>query len=104
MAVAQRMYARALFQASLGADRLEAVSTDLAALATTLDDVPGLRAFLRNPQIEPDGKAEVLGQITAGAGLEIPLASIVKGILTSLYPGVLRTVLSVGSAGFLAPT
>ena len=26
-----------------------------------------MRAFLRNPQIEPAGKAEVLGQITAGA-------------------------------------
>ncbi len=67
MAVPQRMYARALFQASQEAGRLEAVSTDLAALATTLDDVPELRAFLRNPQIEPAGKAEVLGQITAGA-------------------------------------
>jgi F-type H+-transporting ATPase subunit delta len=67
MAVAQRMYARALFQAAQEAGRLEAVSTDLAALATTLDDVPELRAFLRNPQIDPDGKADVLGQITAGA-------------------------------------
>jgi len=67
VAVAQRMYARALFQAAGEAGRLEAVSTDLAALAATFDDVPELRAFLRNPQIEPDGKAEVLGQITAGA-------------------------------------
>src|SRR3990170_9167657 len=67
MAVAQRMYARALFQAAQEAGRIEAVSTDFAALAATLDDVPELRAFLRNPQIEPAGKAEVLGQITAGA-------------------------------------
>ena len=67
MAVAQRMYARALFQAAQEAGRLEAVSTDLAALAAALDDVPELRAFLRNPQIEPAGKAEVLEQITAGA-------------------------------------
>jgi len=67
MAVAQRMYARALFEAAQEAGRLEAVSTDLAALATTLDEVPELRAFLRNPQIEPAGKAEVLEQVTVGA-------------------------------------
>ena len=66
MAVAQRMYARALFEAAQDEGRLEAVSTDLAALAGTLEAVPELRAFLRNPQIEPVGKAEVLGQIAAG--------------------------------------
>jgi len=67
VAVAQRMYARALFEAAQDAGRLEAVSTDLAALATTLDEVPELRAFLRNPQIEPAGKAEVLEQVAVGA-------------------------------------
>jgi F-type H+-transporting ATPase subunit delta len=65
MAVAQRMYARALFEAARDAGRLEAVSADLAALAATLEDVPELRAFLRNPQIEPAGK--VLEQISVGA-------------------------------------
>ena len=67
MAVAQRMYARALFEAARDEGRLEAVAADLAALAATLEDVPELRAFLRNPQIEPAGKAEVLEQISAGA-------------------------------------
>ena len=67
MAVAQRMYGRALFEAAQDAGRLEAVSSDLAQLATSLDEVPELRAFLRNPQIEPAGKAEVLEQVTAGA-------------------------------------
>jgi F-type H+-transporting ATPase subunit delta len=67
MAVAQRMYARALFEAAQDAGRLEAISADLAALAAMLDEVPELRAFLRNPQIEPAGKAEVLAQVTAGA-------------------------------------
>jgi len=65
--VAQRMYARALFEAAQDAERLDAVSTDLAQLASSLDEVPELRAFLRNPQIEPAGKAEVLEQVTAGA-------------------------------------
>jgi F-type H+-transporting ATPase subunit delta len=64
MAVAQRMYARALFEAAQDAGRLEAVSADLAVLAAMLDEVPELRAFLRNPQIDPAGKAEVLAQVT----------------------------------------
>ena len=64
MAVAQRMYARALFEVAQDAGRLEAVSADLAALAAMLDEVPELRAFLRNPQIDPAGKAEVLAQVT----------------------------------------
>jgi F-type H+-transporting ATPase subunit delta len=67
VAVAQRMYARALFEAARDEGRLEAVSADLAALAATLEEVPELQAFLRNPQIEPAGKAEVLEQISAGA-------------------------------------
>ena len=65
MAVAQRMYARALFEAAQEAGRVDGVSADLAALAGAMDDVPQLRAFLRNPQIEPTGKAEVLGQLAA---------------------------------------
>jgi F-type H+-transporting ATPase subunit delta len=67
MAVAQRMYARALFRAAQEADRLEQVSADLGALARALDEVPELGAFLRNPQIDPAGKAEVLGELTADA-------------------------------------
>jgi F-type H+-transporting ATPase subunit delta len=61
------MYARALFEAAQEADRIEAVSSDLGALATAIDEVPELRAFLRNPQIEPEGKAAVLEQLVAGA-------------------------------------
>ena len=67
MAVAQRMYARALFQAARDAGRLEEVATDLAALASALEEIPELRAFLRNPQVEPAGKAAVLEEISAGA-------------------------------------
>jgi len=67
MAVAQRMYARALFQAAQDEGRLEAVSADLGALAASVEEVPELRAFLRNPQIDPAGKAAVLDQVTAGA-------------------------------------
>ena len=67
MAVAQRMYARALFQAAQEAGRVDAVSSELRALAGAQDEVPELRAFLRNPQIEPAGKAEVLAELASGA-------------------------------------
>lgn len=67
MGVAQRMYARALFEAAEEAKRVDAVSADLGALASAMDVVPELRAFLRNPQIEPDGKAAVLEQLSADA-------------------------------------
>jgi F-type H+-transporting ATPase subunit delta len=65
VAVAQRMYARALFQAAQDANRVDAVAADLAELARAMDEVPELRAFLRNPQIEPAGKAAMLEQLTA---------------------------------------
>ena len=65
MGVAQRMYARALFGAAQDADRVDVVAADLAALARAMEDVPELRAFLRNPQIDPAGQAEVLAQLAA---------------------------------------
>jgi F-type H+-transporting ATPase subunit delta len=67
VAVAQRMYARALFEAAQDANRLDAVAADLAELARALEEVPELRAFLRNPQVEPAGKGAVLEQLTAEA-------------------------------------
>jgi F-type H+-transporting ATPase subunit delta len=67
MAVAQRMYARALFEAAGELGRLEQVATDLGGLADAIEEVPELRAFLRNPQVEPAGKARVLHELCAGA-------------------------------------
>jgi F-type H+-transporting ATPase subunit delta len=61
------MYARALFQAAQEAGRVDAVAGDFGAIAGALDEVPALRAFLRNPQVDPAGKADVLGQLTAEA-------------------------------------
>jgi F-type H+-transporting ATPase subunit delta len=66
MAIAHRMYARALFEAAQEEGRLEEVASDLAALAQALDEVPELEAFLRNPQIDPPEKATVLAELTAG--------------------------------------
>jgi F-type H+-transporting ATPase subunit delta len=61
------MYARALFEAAQEAGRVDAVSADLAAFAQALEDVPELRAFLLNPQVESAGKGAVLDQLAADA-------------------------------------
>jgi F-type H+-transporting ATPase subunit delta len=82
------MYARALFQAAQDADRVDAVAADLAALARAMDEVPDLRAFLRNPQIDPAGKADLLGQLTADAD--------------ELAHNVVRLVAEKGRAGELS--
>lgn len=67
MAVAQRMYARALFEAAQEAGRLDRVADDLRALAAAIEEVPALAAFLANPQVDPQGKATVLEALAAGA-------------------------------------
>ena len=67
MAVAQRMYARALFQAAREEGKLDQVASELQQLAAALAEVPQLRAFLRNPQIDPPEKAAVLEQLVEGA-------------------------------------
>ena len=67
MAVAHRMYARALFEAARDEGKLEQAGADLAALAAAFEQVPALPAFLRNPQVDPAGKAGVLDEISAGA-------------------------------------
>lgn len=66
MGVAQRMYARALYEAARDEEKLDEVAGELAALARAFEDVPELRRFLRNPQVDPSEKATVLEQITEG--------------------------------------
>jgi len=67
MAVAHRMYARALFQAAQEAGRLDQVASELAALATAIAETRELQTLLRSPQVDPPEKAAVLGEISAGA-------------------------------------
>jgi F-type H+-transporting ATPase subunit delta len=67
MAVAQRMYARALFEAAQEAGRLDRVAEDLAAIAAAVEEVPELGGFLRNPQVDPPEKASVLAEVASGA-------------------------------------
>ena len=67
MAVAQRMYARALFEAARDEGKVERVAPDLTSLARAIEEVPELRAFLSNPEVEPAGKADVLREIAGDA-------------------------------------
>jgi ATP synthase F1 delta subunit len=67
VAAAQRIYARALFEAAQNAKRVDAVDADLGAFVEALDASAELQAFLENPQVESVAKADVLAQLSAGA-------------------------------------
>jgi F-type H+-transporting ATPase subunit delta len=66
VAVAHRVYARALFDAAKERDRLANVREDFAGFVEALDEVPELDALLRNPQIGPPAKADMLEAILGG--------------------------------------
>ena len=67
MAVAHRMYARALFEAAQQSGRLEAVRDDLADFVGAARDVPELRALLANPELDPRAKVAALEDLLGGA-------------------------------------
>jgi F-type H+-transporting ATPase subunit delta len=67
MAVAHRVYAEALLEAAGEKGRLAEVREDLAAFADAVESADELRSFLRNPQIEPHVKREVLAELLADA-------------------------------------
>ena len=64
MAVAQRIYAEALFDAAKDAGKLPEVHEALADFAAAEASSPELRAVLRNPQLEPSAKAAILADST----------------------------------------
>ena len=66
MTVVDRVYARALFDAALDADKLEPVRAEVAELAQAVEEVPELRELLRNPQLDPRAKAAVLEDVLSG--------------------------------------
>jgi F-type H+-transporting ATPase subunit delta len=67
MAAAQRVYAEALLEAAGEKGRLAEVREDLASFAEAVESSDELRSFLRNPQIEPHVKREVLAELLADA-------------------------------------
>ena len=87
MAVAHRMYARALYEAAHDQGRVDVARDQLAELAAALETTPELEAFLANPQLDPGAKASVLEEVTTGAD------PVVRNFL--------RVVASKGRAGQL---
>ncbi len=66
MPAAQRIYAKALFEAAEEEGRLDAVERDLGAFVQALEESPALAAFLSNPQVDPAAKADLLAQLSEG--------------------------------------
>ena len=67
MGVAQRMYARALFESADEAGRLAAVHEQLGDFVAMVEEVPELGAVLTNPELDSKTKAVVLDDILGGA-------------------------------------
>jgi F-type H+-transporting ATPase subunit delta len=67
MAVAQRIYAKALFEAAQEQGRLEVVSDELHTFAAAVDEVPQLRELLVNPELDSRAKVEALRAILASS-------------------------------------
>ena len=66
MAVAHRMYARALYEAARDRGRVDAVREELEDFVAAQRDVPELRELLRNPQLDQRVKASALGELLGG--------------------------------------
>ena len=67
MAVAERLYAKALFEAADESGRVDAVQRDLSEFADAVEASPELSAFLANPQVDPAAKVGVLGELSEGS-------------------------------------
>jgi F-type H+-transporting ATPase subunit delta len=90
MAAAQRIYARALFEAAQERDRVTQVRDELGQLVDALEATPELARFLANPQVDPTAKAEVLEQVTEGA--EPLMRNAVRLLASKGRAGELREV------------
>lgn len=67
MGVAQRMYARALFESAQEQGRLTEVHEQLGDFVAMVEQVPELGAVLANPELDSQTKAAVLDDILGGA-------------------------------------
>jgi F-type H+-transporting ATPase subunit delta len=67
MAVVARTYAHALFDAAKEQGRIDEVQEELDSFMSAVGEVPELQALIRNPQLDPPEKAEVLGEVLKDA-------------------------------------
>jgi F-type H+-transporting ATPase subunit delta len=66
LSVADRVYARALFDAAQEEDRLQPVREQLEQIVAAEREVPELRELLRNPQVDPRARAAALEDMLSG--------------------------------------
>jgi F-type H+-transporting ATPase subunit delta len=67
LSVADRVYARALFDAARDEGRLEPVREQLAQVVAAESEVPQLRELLRNPQLDPRVRSATVEELLAGS-------------------------------------
>jgi F-type H+-transporting ATPase subunit delta len=67
MGVVERRYAQALYEAALDDGRLDEVRSGLADFLHAEREVPELRTVLLNPELDSASKADLLGDLLAGA-------------------------------------
>jgi F-type H+-transporting ATPase subunit delta len=67
MAVAQRIYANALFESAKEKGRLQRVTEDLNAFVEAVGEIPELHALLENPEVESHEKMDALRAILTDA-------------------------------------
>jgi F-type H+-transporting ATPase subunit delta len=60
MSVADRVYARALYDAAVDRDNVKDVQEQLASVAEAMAEIPQLRSVIGNPQVDAGSKAAVL--------------------------------------------
>jgi F-type H+-transporting ATPase subunit delta len=65
MAVPQKIYANALFEAANEKDRLELVRDELHQFLQATEEVPALREVLLNPEVDPRQKVDALSAVLA---------------------------------------
>ena len=90
MAIADGIYARALYEAAKEHDRVDVAREQLAELAHALETMPELEAFLVNPQLDPDAKAGVLDEVTTGA--DPVVRNFVRLVASKGRAGQLRSI------------
>src|SRR5882672_6758950 len=67
IAAVHRRYAQALFDAAKEQGRLQEVYGELSDFAAAVRDVPELRSVLRNPELDPATKADLVDALMGGA-------------------------------------
>jgi F-type H+-transporting ATPase subunit delta len=67
VAVAHRIYAKALFDAAKDAGRLARVREELSDFVAAVEQVPELRELLRTPQLDPRAKSGALEAVLGDA-------------------------------------